>query len=123
MSKQGIPVVLVAVLLMACSGEPGGQGSGCQSTGADQTISGQDNNTFDRPNVTITKGDRVCWQNLGTVAHTVTAEFNASDTTWNIDGQLNPDLVVLKTFSTIGDYFYHCTFHRASGMTGVIHVR
>ena len=122
MMNLGIPVALSTVLLMACS-DPGGQGSGCQSTGADQTINGQDSRTFDRPNVTITRGERVCWQNLGTVPHTITAEFNASDTTWNIDGQLNPNLVVLKTFTTIGDYNYHCTFHQASGMTGVIHVR
>lgn len=119
----GISALSVVLVLLACSGDPGGQGNGCQSTGADQTINGQDNLSFDRPSVTISAGERVCWQNFGTVQHTVTAEFNATDTTWNIDGQLNPNLVVLKTFTTIGDYSYHCTFHQANGMIGVIHVR
>lgn len=117
----GVPALLVVLVFMACS-EPGGEGNGCQSTAADQTLNALDNLTFDRPNVTITAGERVCWQNLGSVNHTVTAEPNISDSTWTIDGQLNPNLVVLKTFPKIGDYSYHCTFHQAT-MTGVIHVR
>src|SRR5262249_24887307 len=98
-----LSLAVAVVVLVACS-NPSGQGNGCASTGANQTINGQDNLTYDRPNVTISAGERVCWQNLGSVSHTVTADFNASDTTWNINGQLNPNLVVLKTFSTIGDY-------------------
>lgn len=118
-----LPLAAAVFVLATCSSEPGGQGNGCASTGAHQTINGQDNLTYDRPSVTISVNERVCWQNMGTVAHTVTADFNASDSTWNINGQLNPNLVVIKNFSIIGDYAYHCAFHQGTGMTGVIHVR
>ena len=45
------------------------------------------------------------------------------DTSWHLDGQLNPELVVLYAkFTKVGaNYSYHCRYH--SVMTGVIQVR
>jgi len=107
---------------IACSGSPSGNGNGCESTGAGVTINAQNNQTFDKPSVTIAPGQSVCWQNFGTLSHTVTANANAQDTTWKLDGQLNPDLIVLYTFGKSGvNYTYHCRIH--SGMTGTIAVR
>ena len=117
-----LTVVGLAAIAWACKNSTG-QGNGCDSTGANIIISAQDNLTFDRPNVTITKGEKVCWQNFGTLNHTVTAEPNLTDSSWTLDAQLNPNLVVLRTFGVVGDYSYHCSIHLANNMRGVIHVR
>jgi len=107
---------------IACSGNPSGSGNGCESTGASVTISAQDNQTFSPPSPVVNVGQSVCWQNFGTLSHTVTANANAQDTTWKLDGQLNPDLIVLYTFGKQGiNYTYHCRIH--PGMTGTIQVR
>jgi plastocyanin len=106
----------------ACS-NPTGQGNGCDSTGANIIINAQDDLTFDRPNVTVTKGEKVCWQNFGSITHSVTADPNISDSTWTLDGTLAPNLIVLRTFATVGDYSYHCRYHLANNMRGVVHVR
>jgi plastocyanin len=117
-----LAVAGTVVLTWACK-DSTGQGNGCESTGATITINAQDNLTFDQPNITITKGEKVCWQNFGTLTHTVTADPNVSDSSWTLDATLAPKLVVLQTFSLVGDYSYHCTYHVASNMRGVIHVR
>ncbi len=115
-----IPVLVVVLVVAACS-DPGGQGNGCQSTGADVTISAQDNLTFDKPTLSITRGQRVCWQNIGSTPHTVTSDpALPADPTWTLDDQLNTNTVVIHTFSSPGDYPYHCFYH--VGMRGTIHV-
>ena len=79
--------------------------------------------------LTVKPGSRVCWQNVGSTVHSVTSDpvvdSVVDDTTWHLDGQLNPELVVLYSqFNKLGaDYRYHCRYHQASGMTGVIQVR
>ena len=99
-----------------------GNGNGCESTGANVTVNALDNQTFDKTNFTISAGSRVCWQNFGTLSHTVTANANAQDTTWKLDAQLNPDLIVLYSFGKQGvNYTYYCKIH--PGMTGTIQVR
>jgi len=114
------------VVGLGCKSTPSGNGTGCKSTAATQTIEAGDNQTFTPSSPTISRGQSVCWENLGTASHTVTALVTVSygttvDTLWNSDAQLNPDLVVLAAFNTTGNYPYHCRIH--SGMTGVIQVR
>jgi plastocyanin len=120
---MGAGLGALLVVAWAC-GEPGGQGSGCRSTGADVIINAQDNQTYDKPNLTITRGQQVCWQNLGTISHTVTATgATPADSTWTpatFDAQLNPNLVVIRTFGRAGLYAYHCAIH--PGMQGSINV-
>ena len=106
-------------------GNPSGQGSGCASTGADVIISTKDNPpAFDKPSLTITRGQRVCWQNPGSLTHTVTAtSASPADSAWtstSFDNTLNPDAVLIHTFSTAGQYLYHCNIH--PGMTGTVNV-
>lgn|SRR5574338_1454196 len=118
-------VAIGAVIVIGWScGNPAGQGNGCQSTGAQVTINAQDNLTFDKPTLTITRGQRVCWQNPGSVTHTVTAtSASPPDTTWTaaeFDETLRPDGVAIHTFSQAGQYLYHCAIH--AGMTGTINV-
>jgi plastocyanin len=123
-----IALLLGGALLvgLGCKSTPSGNGSGCKSTVAIQTIEAGDNLTFTPTTPTVSRGQSVCWENLGTAFHTVTALVTVSngttvDTLWNIDAQLNPDLVVLASFGTTGNYTYHCRLH--SGMTGTIQVR
>lgn len=119
-----LAIAVVLVVGQACSGTPSGQGNGCASTAADLTINAQDNLTYDKPGPTITRGEKVCWQNFGAVQHTVTADpASPVDSTWTLDAQLNPNLVVSRTFSTVGDYPYHCFYHAGQNMRGVIRVR
>jgi plastocyanin len=117
-------LAIAAGLAVALScGSPNGQGSGCQSTGADVIITALDSKTFDRPSVNLVKGAaKVCWQNSGSLTHTVTASTTSlSDTSWNpssFDQTLPPGGVVIRQFPIAGTYTYHCFFH--PGMTGTI---
>ena len=128
MRSIGLALIAALVVSVACKSTPSGSGAGCKSTLASQTIEAGDNLTFNPASATISRGQKVCWENLGNTSHTVTALVTATkgttvDTLWNIDAQLNPDLVVLAVFDTTGDFPYHCRFHSGSGMTGVIQVR
>jgi|ERR1041384_566013 plastocyanin len=111
---------------MACS-KTSGEGTGCKSTNANVTIDANDNQTFTTPSRTVGVGQKVCWQNFGQVAHTVTGDpptiiDSTTDTTWkHFTGQLTPDLIVVYAF-TKGDYPYHCAYHPTT-MHGVISVR
>ena len=110
------------LVVVACS-DPSGQGNGCQSTGADVIINAQDNLSFDKLNLTITRGQKVCWQNAGSVTHNVTSDPAVpADSNWALDAQLSTITVVLYTFGRAGDYPYHCFFHAGSNMRGTIHV-
>ena len=113
-----------AVLALAC-GNPSGEGNGCAGTGAHTVVNAQDNQTFAPPVLSVTHGESVCWQNSGSIAHTVTA-VNATivDSSWvpdSVNAQLNPGSLFLRTFSKQGvHYFYKCSIH--AGMTGEIDV-
>jgi plastocyanin len=117
-------LVIATVLAAWACNNPSGQGNGCASTGADVVISAQDNLSFDKPSLTITRGQKVCWQNPGSQNHTVTATSSLPfDTLWTsttFDNRLAPGFVVIHTFSTAGTYYYHCSIH--AGMTGTITV-
>jgi plastocyanin len=126
MRQIGLLLGAALVVGLGCKSTPSGNGSGCKTTTASQTVEAGDNLTFTPSSPTISRGQSVCWENLGTASHTVTALVTVSngttvDTLWNIDAQLNPDLVVLAAFTTVGNYDYHCRLH--SGMRGTIQVR
>ncbi len=123
---RGAGTMPLLALALAVCGDPSGQGSGCQSTGADITIIAQSNNAFDKPSLTIGQGQKVCWQLSGSTTHTVTADpATPADSNWvAFDRTLNANTVALYTFSTVGNYPYHCVFHAtSSNMRGTISVR
>jgi plastocyanin len=102
-------------VLAAC--DKAGTGNTCASTGA-ITIDARDNQTYEPPSVTITPTQKVCWENLGTLTHTITADLVAD----SVDITLPPNFTFTKPFSVQGqDFHYHCRFH--PGMVGLIQVR
>ncbi len=117
--------MITGVALALACGSPSGEGNGCAGTGAHTVVSAQDNQTFSPATLSVTHGESVCWQNTGSIAHTVTA-VNATivDSSWvpdSVNAQLNPGSLFLRTFSKPGvKYFYKCSIH--PGMTGEIDV-
>src|SRR5690348_17378553 len=116
------------VVGVACS-NPTGNGSGCGGNGTNVvTITAHDNHTFTPQTVQVSQTQQICFQNLGTVLHTVTPDSEApADTLW-IRGHpteaLPPNSPYQFTLG-VGDYYYHCAYHggNQTGMWGVIHVR
>jgi Plastocyanin len=68
---------------------------------------------FSPATITVTAGEMVTWTNKDAIAHTVT-----SDTPLFDSGSIAANGVYSYTFTTVGTYHYHCTFH--SMMTGIV---
>ena len=118
----------------ACSSSTSVAG-GCSGSGAAATVSATDGLVFSPASVPITHGQSVCWQNTGSITHTVTSNdgtsFNANLTggqtfvhafasvnSDNSNAAAAPTFVI--TFAAPGSFSYHCTIH--AGMTGAITV-
>ena len=117
------------VAAVAC-GNPTGNGNGCGGNGLNLIIiSANDNHTFTPQSAQASQGQQICFQNLGTVLHTVTPD----------SGQLNSDSIWITNYGSsalppkspylitlpVGNYSYHCQYHGlpGSGMYGTITVR
>jgi plastocyanin len=125
MSRTSILGFIAGVALALACGNPSGEGNGCAGTGAQHVINAQDNTQFAPTQVAVTHGESVCWQNKGSIDHTVTANgATIVDSSWvpeSVSAQLNPGSLFLRTFSKPGvHYFYKCSIH--PGMTGEIDV-
>lgn len=125
MSRLNVLGFVAGVALALACGNPSGSGNGCAGTGAHTVVNAQDNQTFAPSVLSVTHGESVCWQNQGTIAHTVTANgATIVDSSWvpdSVNAQLNPGSLFLRTFSKQGvHYFYKCSIH--AGMTGEIDV-
>ena len=103
----------------------------CSGTGAATTINATDSRAFSPGNATITHGQTVCWQNIGTVPHTVTSDDYASpnvsaaprafaNVPSGFTSSLPPGQAFAHTFPTAGSVPYNCMNH--PGMTGTITV-
>ena len=128
MRKTWFAWMLVAgTALCACS-NPTGNGNGCASTGG-VIVRASDALHFSPQTLTLSRGQTVCWENNGSVTHSITPDqVVAADSTWAAypEQTLAPGLpVLIQAFGAAGDYYYHCKFHGAtqSGMYGVIQVR
>ena len=127
MPRTSVLGFVAGVALALACGNPSGEGNGCAGTGATHVINAQDNQVFSPTPLSLTHGESVCWQNNGSIAHTVTANgaAGALDSSWvpdSVNAQLNPGALFLRTFSKVGvNYFYKCSIH--AGMTGEIDVR
>lgn len=109
---------LVAVLIVAayaCSSTTGNANAACGNSGAAATVSGTDGQTFAPGTTTIAVGQSVCWQNSGSIAHTVTDNGGA------FNSNLSPGQMVVHAYGTKGTFPYHCQIH--AGMTGTVTVQ
>jgi len=121
----------VAVLAAAACNNSTTVAGPCSGTGAAATINATDSRAFSPGNATITHGQTVCWQNIGTVLHTVTSDDYASPNVSaaprsfasvpsGFTSSLPPGQAFAHTFPTAGSVLYHCMNH--PGMTGTITV-
>lgn len=86
------------------------------ATGAGTTVRAK-NFQFIAKTVTIQKGDKVTWKDVGG-RHTVTFKSLPFDKTISANKP-----TVSKTFRKRGTFRYHCRFHRSFGMVGKVIVR
>jgi len=102
---------LIALVGVACSGDEPTQPLPPQ--GVLVTVS---DNAFSPNSTVAAAGTRVTWQWQGTVQHSVVFDQTAPGSALQTTGTFN------RTFTTAGNYFYHCEIHGAMGMTGVVSV-
>ncbi len=106
---------VTAIIAFAACNEPSG-GNTCASIGG-VPIDARDNQTFDPPSRQVQLQQSFCFQNLGTLTHTITSD-SAAD---SIDVTLPPNYTISFSYNRQRDFNYHCRFH--AGMVGVIQVR
>lgn len=68
-------------------------------------------------NITIHAGTTVHWMDFGILPHTVTSD----DESWD-SGTMHFGDTFQRKFNTVGVFPYHCHFHEALGMVGIITV-
>jgi len=105
-----------AIAAFAACNEPSG-GNTCASVGG-VPVDARDDSSFVPGSVTITPTQKACWQNLGRLTHTITADNLLTD---SIDITLPPNFTFSKSFPQGHDFAYHCRFH--PGMTGLVQSR
>ena len=134
-SILGFGVGIAVLGAAACSSSTSVAGA-CSGSGAAATVSATDGLVFSPASVPITHGQSVCWQNTGTIAHTVTSNDNGTSFNSNLAaGQtflhgfasVSSDSptsaagrMFVITFAAPGSFPYHCTVHPS--MTGAITV-
>lgn len=101
--------------------------------GGQAVIEMNDQLTFEPKRIEIAAGDQLTWRNVGTVAHTVTADKSkAADPSlvsipagakqWD-SGFVNEGQSYSRTFDKPGTYRYICIPHEGAGMIGTVIVR
>ena len=69
--------------------------------------------------MTVRKGTTVTWKNSDGTVHTSTSDTAGL---WDT-GNITPGSSKTTMFNTAGTFTFHCTYHRAMGMTGTITVQ
>jgi plastocyanin len=85
---------------------------------ANATVDATPNQAFDPAQVDITAGGTVTWR-FGTLTHNVTFSGAAAGTPANIDNTTSANKAA--TFTTAGNFPYHCTLHAGMNGTVVVH--
>jgi plastocyanin len=114
MHFRAVLVIGLVIGFLAACGSSTSPANSCGSSGAAANINAEMSNSFSPKSTTIMHGQTVCWQNSGSVLHTVTADSGSFDTDLPV-GQ-----VFVHLFPTAGTFPYHCKIH--VGMTGTITV-
>ena len=135
---------MAAALGVSLAGCGGGGGDGGDGDGGDggggATVDMTDELAFEPGTVTVSVGETVTWENVGTVGHSVTAyedqipdgadywasgdfdsQADAVDAwTGGFGGRLSQSQSFEHTFEVVGTHHYYCIPHEASGMKGRI---
>ena len=128
--------VLLSIMCLVLAGCGGGSSGGdnavassvevvdCSTVISATTVTATPTPSFSPQNVSISVNGVVRWISASNLAHTVTSGTSPTTADGKFDQPLNTNgsSVCLK-FTTAGTYNYHCTFHYASGMTGVVTVQ
>jgi plastocyanin len=105
LARLAIPMALVLALFV-------------QTDAFAATVNVSETNFVFTPKVAkLRMGDTVTWTNNSTSSHTAT-----SDTPLSLfdSGTMAPGATFSFAFTAAGIYAYHCTFHQAQGMTGMV---
>jgi plastocyanin len=73
---------------------------------------------FSPVSITVAVGTTVTWNNNDGIAHTSTSDTGVWDT-----GNIPAGGSTTTTFNTAGQFPYHCTYHLAMGMKGMVVVQ
>ena len=140
---------MAAALGVSLAGCGGGGGDGGDGDGGDggggATVDMTDELAFEPGTVTVSVGETVTWENVGTVGHSVTAyedqipdgadywasggfdsEQAAADayTPGDTDaGDVPGGQSFEHTFETAGTHEYYCIPHESAGMVGTVEVQ
>jgi plastocyanin len=115
-----VALVMISLLAAACKTDNSTSPYGTTTPpppAAKNTIS-LSGMSFAPNSLTIAKGTTITWQNHDSYVHTSTSDTGVWDT-----GDIPGGGSKTTTFSTAGTFTYHCTYHRAMGMTGTIIVQ
>src|SRR5260370_38897372 len=110
-----LAVAALVVAMAACGGSSSTGVGLCGQSGANANLNATDSKVFSPNGTTITHGQSVCWQNNGTLTHSVTADNGTS-----FNGTIGPGQTFVQAFPTAGAFPYHCIYH--TGMTGTVTV-
>lgn len=132
----------VAVGLAGCGGGDGGNGG---DGGGGNTVEMTDDLTYETETISVSVGDTVTWETVGSVGHSVTAyeaeipETAAYFASGGFDseqaardayapgdtdaGDVPEGETWSHTFETAGTYEYFCIPHESAGMTGTVEVQ
>lgn len=115
--KLVLPIVtgIVGAAIFAACDEPSG-GNTCAGTRGNP-IEARNDSTFEPPSLQVQITETFCFQNLGSLTHTVTSDSIAD----SIDVTLPPNFTFSRSYGRIRDFNYHCRFH--PGMVGVVRIR
>ena len=124
--------------LAGCAGNSGSSDGGDGSDGESGTTVDMTDSLLFRPEtITVSVGDTVVWENVGTIGHSVTAYeekipeeasyfasggFDSEDAARNSypDGDIPGGEAYEHTFEVPGTYEYFCIPHEMSGMIGTV---
>ena len=147
---RSIGAAALGLALAGCSGD-GGDGGGDGGSGGDggggggTTVDMTDDLVYDPETITVSVGDTVTWENVGSVGHTVTAyEDNIPDgAAYWASGDFDSEQAARDayvpgdtgagdvpggeswshTFETAGVHEYFCIPHESAGMVGTVEVQ
>jgi plastocyanin len=107
--------LLVAAAVVAGCGDSGSSTSSAEKAPSAQATVDIASFKYKPVEVTVRKGGRVRWTNSDAAAHTATADDRSFDTQTIDKGRAG-----MVTFTTAGEFAYHCDFHPFMKATVVV---